>query len=204
MLSPVRICTASEMRDLDLLADQEFGLSASILMENAGRAASQIILEKFPHAGKTSEILIFAGKGNNAGDAFVVARRLICLERKVRIFHFNNEAGYKDSVLANFEILKKMKAKLTYIENISDLQSFFSSSRGPYTVIDGILGTGLKGNLEGIFYDAVEAINHANAGEVISLDIPTGVSGDTGAVFGTSVMANLTVSFGFPKLGHFL
>ncbi|MGZ3696540.1 MAG: NAD(P)H-hydrate epimerase, partial [Bdellovibrionota bacterium] len=72
---PLRICTSAEMRELDTVAEREYGIDATLLMENAGRAATQILLEKYPHAGKTTEILIFAGKGNNAGDAFVVARR---------------------------------------------------------------------------------------------------------------------------------
>jgi hydroxyethylthiazole kinase-like uncharacterized protein yjeF len=200
----MRICTAAEMRELDAIADREYGLDATILMENAGRAAAQIILERYPHAGRTSELLIFAGKGNNAGDAFVVARRLLSLDRKVRIFHLQNEAGYKDATLKNFQILKKLKGKLTYLETSADLQAFFSSSPGPFTIVDGILGTGLRGDLEGIYHEVVEMINGVNAPEVVALDIPTGVSGDTGAVLGTSVLASLTVSFGFPKLGHFL
>jgi hydroxyethylthiazole kinase-like uncharacterized protein yjeF len=200
----MRICTASEMRELDAIAEREYGLDATILMENAGRAATQILLERYPHAGRTSEILIFAGKGNNAGDAFVVARRLLCLDRKVRIFHIQSEQGYQGAPLKNFMILKKLKAKLTHLETAADLQSFFSSSPGPFTIVDGILGTGLKGDLEGIYYEIVEMINGLHGGEVVALDIPTGVSGDTGATHGTSILANLTVSFGFPKLGHFL
>ncbi|MCM2322473.1 MAG: NAD(P)H-hydrate dehydratase [Oligoflexia bacterium] len=192
------------MQELDRVADSEFGLSPAILMENAGRAASQIILERFPRAGRDTEILVFAGKGNNAGDAFVVARRLICLDRKVRVFHLHTESGYKDAALKNFQILKKMKAKLVSLESPGELQAFFESSPGPFTIVDGILGTGFKGDLEGIYYDIVELINKAKADEVISLDIPTGVSGDTGAMGGTSVMASFTISFGFPKLGHFL
>ena len=141
----MRICTSSEMRDIDEAAEKEFGLDAAILMENAGRAATQIILETHPLAGKETEILVFAGKGNNAGDAFAVARRLICLERKVRVFYLQPESGYRGASLKNFDILKKMKAKLTYLEAGSDLAEFFESSRGPYTVIDGILGTGTQG-----------------------------------------------------------
>lgn len=200
----VRICTSAEMRDLDRVAEQEYGLDAAILMENAGRAAAQVIAEKFPHAGRTTEILIFAGKGNNAGDAFVVARNLLCLGRKVRVFHLADETSYKGACLKNFKILKKLKGKLAFIENSGDLQNFFGSSPGPFTVVDGIIGTGLKGALEGIYYDIVEMINGLNASEVIALDIPSGVNGDTGAVLGTSVQATLTVSFGFPKIGHFL
>lgn len=200
----MRICTASEMRELDRVADAEYGLDAAILMENAGRAAGQIIAEKYPHAGRTTEILVFAGKGNNAGDAFVVARRLLCLERKVRVFHLQEEKNYRGASLRNFQILKAMKARLTLIENPGDVQSFFQSSPGPFTIIDGLIGTGLRGALEGIYYDIVEMINAVNAQEVIALDIPSGVNGDSGAVLGTSIHANLTVSFGFPKLGHFL
>ena len=200
----MRICTNSEMRGLDLVAEKEFGLDAAVLMENAGREAAQIIAEKFPQAGKHTEILIFAGKGNNAGDAFVVARRLMCLERKVRVFHIEEGPQYKGAVLKNFQILKAMRAKLTHLDSSADLQAFFGSSPGPFTIIDGLLGTGLKGNLEGIFYEIVEMINGLNSPEVISLDIPTGVNGDTGAIQGTSILASMTVSFGFPKLGHFL
>jgi NAD(P)H-hydrate epimerase len=200
----MRICTSQEMRNLDEIADKEFGLDATILMENAGRAATQIVLTEFPQAGNETEILVFAGKGNNAGDAFAMARRLICLERKVRVFHLQTDSAYRGAVQKNFDILKKMKAKMTYLETSADLQEFFNSSRGPYTIIDGILGTGLKGQLEGIFYDVVEMINQCDASEVIALDIPTGVSGDCGTINGTSILANVTISFGFPKLGHFL
>lgn len=205
---PMRICNSSEIRELDRVAESEYGIDATLLMENAGRAAAQILLEKYPGAGRSSEILVFAGKGNNAGDAFVVARRLLCLDRKVRIFHLQTEAGYSGAALKNFQILKKMRAKLVLLDAIMELQQFFSSARGPFTIVDGILGTGLKGDLQGIFHEVVEIINevsaHASNSEVVSLDIPSGVSGDTGSIHGSSVLANLTISFGFPKLGHFL
>jgi NAD(P)H-hydrate epimerase len=191
------------MRELDRISEVEYGIDSILLMENAGRAAAQILLENMPHAGEKTEILIFAGKGNNAGDAFVVARRLISLERRVRVFHLDNGSKYRGATARNFEILKRMKAKLIPIENVSELEEFFRSSSGPFTAVDGILGTGLKGDIEGVFYDVVKLINE-NVDEVIALDIPTGVSGDTGAIHGASIQATLTVSFGFPKLGHFL
>jgi len=200
----MRICSSSEMRELDRIAEEDFGISAAILMENAGRAAAQILLETYPHAGSATEILVFAGKGNNAGDAFVVARRLISLDRRVRIFHFEDTDRYKGPVRQNFEILKKMKARMISIESGSDLEAFFAQSTGPFTIVDGILGTGLKGGLEGVLYDVVEIINAQHCAEVVALDIPSGVSGDTGAIVGNSIQATQTISFGFPKLGHFL
>lgn len=204
MTTPIRICSSHEMRELDRIAESEYRIDATLLMENAGRAATQILLEKFPQAGHETEVLVFAGKGNNAGDAFVVARRLICLERRVRIFHLESESRYQGATLKNFQILKKLKAKMVQLDNASDLEAFFSSSTGPFTVVDGLLGTGLKGNLEGMFYEVVEAINRIGAEHVVSLDIPSGISGDTGLMHGAAIQATLTVSFGFPKLGHFL
>ena len=196
------------MREIDLVSERDFGIEALLLMENAGRAAAQVVLEKYPRTGNGTEVLVFAGKGNNAGDAFVLARRFLGLDLKVRIFHLESEAGYqksdRDATYKNFIILKKMKAKLIHLERSVDLQEFFDSSPGPFTIIDGILGTGLKSNLEGIFYEVVEIINNINCPEVVSLDMPTGVNGETGAVHGASILASLTVSFGFPKLGHFL
>ncbi len=200
----MRICTANEMRELDEIADREYGIDAIVLMENAGRAAAQVMIDEDPMIGVDSEVLVFAGKGNNAGDAFVVARRLICMERRVRIFHLENGDRYHGATKRNFEILKQLKAKMTFLETSQDLESFFRSSAGPFVIIDGILGTGLKGRLEGIFYDIVEMINSTNAKRVVALDIPTGVSGDTGQIHGNSIHATMTISFGFPKVGHFL
>jgi len=204
MLGSFRICSSTEMKELDRIAEEKFGIHAEILMENAGRAASQIILEKFPGTGKESEILVFAGKGNNAGDAFVLAGRFICLDKRVRIFHLQDESFYKGAALKNFQILKRMKAKMTHLETVGDLQDFFKNAFGPFTIVDGILGTGLKSDLEGVFYDLVEAINAVHAEQVIALDVPSGVSGDTGHIHSTCIDATLTISFGFPKLGHFL
>jgi ADP-dependent NAD(P)H-hydrate dehydratase / NAD(P)H-hydrate epimerase len=201
---PIRICTAAEMRELDRVADKEYGLDALMLMENAGKAAAELLLARFPRAGIDSEYLFFAGKGNNAGDAFVVARHLLCADRKVRVFHLEEEQLYKGACLRNFQILKKMRAKLVHLDNSNELQEFFASSPGPFSIVDGLLGTGLVRDLEGIFYEVVELINAQDAPEVISLDIPSGVSGDTGMIHGTAVHATLTISFGYPKLGHFL
>lgn len=200
----LRITTAAEMREIDSIADSEFGLDSAILMENAGRAASQILLERYPDAGRETEILVFAGKGNNAGDAFVVARRLIGLGRRVRVLLLQAEGTYPAATSKNLEILKRMKAKLVALESAQELQGFFSQAPGPFTIVDGILGTGLQGGLEGIFAEVVDLINEQDCQQVVSLDIPTGVSGDTGVVGGNAIQATLTVSFGFPKLGHFL
>jgi hydroxyethylthiazole kinase-like uncharacterized protein yjeF len=199
----LRICTNEEMRSLDKIAESEMGIGPILLMENAGRAATEIILQEYPKAGSDREILVLAGKGNNAGDAFVVARQLLGLGRKVRIFHLVKGTEYKGATLENFNILKKMKAKLVHVTESHELEAFFEHARGPHFAIDGIIGTGLKGDLEGHFYEVIEVINR-QVETIVSLDIPTGVSGDTGVIQGIAIEAALTISFGYPRLGHFL
>ena len=202
-MSQLRICTNEEMRTLDRIAETEMGIGPVLLMENAGRAASEIIVEAYPQAGVHDEILVFAGKGNNAGDAFVVARQLLGFGKKVRIFHLLKGPEYKGATAENFKILQKMKAKLVHVSEVQELEAFLDQSKTPSLAIDGIIGTGLKGNLEGHFYDVVEIINRS-VDHIVSLDIPTGVSGDSGQVQGIAIQASLTISFGFPRLGHFL
>jgi len=202
-MSLLRICTNKEMRSLDQIAEIEMGIGPVILMENAGRAATEIIVREYPKAGVNQEILVFAGKGNNAGDAFVVARQLLGLGRRVRIFHLVKGSDYKGATAENFKILTRMKAKLVHVSESHELEAFFEQSRGPYLAIDGIIGTGLKGNLEGHFYEVVELINQ-HVDHIVSLDIPTGVSGDSGQVQGIAIESAITISFGYPRLGHFL
>jgi hydroxyethylthiazole kinase-like uncharacterized protein yjeF len=202
-MDQLRICTNQEMRQIDKTAETEMGIGPVLLMENAGRAACEIIVKEYPEAGLEGEIIVFAGKGNNAGDAFVVARQLLGLGRKVRVFHLIPGSEYKGATAENFTILQRMKAKLARIAEAQELEAFLSQARAPDLAIDGIIGTGLKGDLEGHFYDVVELINR-NFQEIVSLDIPTGVSGDSGQVQGIAIEASLTISFGFPRLGHFL
>jgi hydroxyethylthiazole kinase-like uncharacterized protein yjeF len=203
MSHPLRVCTASEMKGLDQEAEERYAIAPQILMENAGRAAVQVLFDFYPDAGKQNEVLIFAGKGNNAGDAFAVARRLACLERNVRVFLLADPEQYTGPTRTNYETVKNLDVKMSRVERASDVEGFFMSSTGPLMVVDGILGTGLKAELGGLFYDVIQLINQ-NADKVVALDIPSGVSGDTGRVHGTCIEADLTVSFGFPKLGHFL
>ena len=202
-MEQLRICSNQEMRTLDKIAESEMGIGPPLLMENAGRAAAEIILKEFPDAGSEREVLVFAGKGNNAGDAFVVARQLLGMGCKVRVFHLVKGNEYKGATLENFLILQKMKARLVHVSEAQDLEAYFEQSSGPHLAVDGIIGNGLKGDLEGHFYEVVELINR-HIENIVSLDIPTGVSGDTGLVQGNAIQACMTISFGFPRLGHFL
>jgi ADP-dependent NAD(P)H-hydrate dehydratase / NAD(P)H-hydrate epimerase len=201
-----RVCSSQEMRALSDRITHDFGILPDVLMENAGRSAVDALLHFLPDAGIGSEILLFAGKGNNAGDAFVAARRLLSLERRVRLFLLQPFASYRGPASRNLEALTHYRSKLTFLESIHECTDFFRNADGPFVIVDGLVGLGLRSSLEGLFYDVCEVINDIRAkgcAQVVSLDIPSGVDPDTGHIKGTSIQADFTIAFGFPKLGHF-
>lgn len=199
----MRIVSNEQMRNLDADAITKVGIPSIVLMENAGVEAARIITKLFENKSSHQEILIFCGKGKNGGDGLVVARHLIKSGQKVRIFLVHPESEYKAEALQNLQILKNQRAKITWLESVRMLVEYFQSAPGPFYTVDALLGTGLSRSLQGIYYDVVEALNKY-ADEIVALDIPTGVDGDSGKVAGTSILATATISFGFPRLGHFL
>lgn len=199
----MRVVTAREMRDIDELAIRKFKIPSIVLMENAGLRAAEIVAQKHEELGYSSEILVFAGKGKNGGDALVVARQLIAMGKRVRVFLLHGFEDYKDESKQNLEILLEQKNRPIVLDNVGPLEEFFGSASGPFLCVDGLLGIGFKGGLAGLFADVVDIIN-AKTGYVIALDIPSGVDATTGQVIGQAIHADLTVAFGFAKIGHYI
>ncbi len=178
--------TSDEMAVLDINCEY-FGLSRLQLMENAGRGLAEEILKRF----KPCKVTIFAGLGNNGGDAFVCARFLRGFD--VTIFLLGRSEDIKTEIARrNFEILKKSGYRIFELRD--DIPDFDAD-----VIIDGILGTGVRGKLRGIYAKAVNAINDSKAFKV-AVDVPTGLNPDTGE-YEQCVKADLTVTFHKPKPG---
>lgn len=172
--------TSEEMSVLDINCEY-YGLSRLQLMENAGRGLAEEILKRF----EPCRVVIFAGLGNNGGDSFVCARFLKDFD--VKIFLLGRERDIKTEIARkNFEILKR--ARYDIYEVRDEIPEFEAD-----IVIDGILGTGVKGKLRGLFAKAVQAINESKAFKV-AVDVPTGLNPDTGE-YSECVKADLTVTF---------
>lgn len=199
----MRIVTSQEMRLIDEKAIHDFGIPSIVLMENAGARSAELIADRYEELGYESEILVFAGKGKNGGDALVVARHLISMGKKIRLFLLHDADSYMEVARCNLDILLKEKVRPVFMENISPLEEFLSSGPGPYLAVDGLLGIGFKGPLAGLYADVVDCINNG-VDYCVSLDVPTGVDGTTGAVVGQCVHSDLTLAFGFAKLGHYI
>lgn len=177
-------------------------------MERAGYGAFRFITEVA--APNAKRILIVAGKGNNAGDAFVVARYLIEAGYTPEIFLLASPAEYSEDAKKNWERVDKTAVNVTEPGTSganpgtsgTEVIDFFDLWHGDL-IIDGILGTGVKGEVAGIFAAAINCINNHKA-KVLSLDIPSGLNCDTGEKCGEAVKANFTVTFAHPKLAMFL
>ncbi|MGM0567408.1 MAG: NAD(P)H-hydrate dehydratase [Bacteroidota bacterium] len=194
----MKISNVNEMRNMDRRATKEYGIPQEILMENAGQAVYYTILKEF--GIKNKKFVVFCGVGNNGGDGLVVARKIHSSGGHVTVFIIGDPAKYKGAAKQNFDIVEKIQVKLFHFQDISLARDTVQSADA---IIDAIFGTGLDRDVNAIYKDAITVINESQK-TVFSLDIPSGVNGNTGQVMGTAVKANYTVTFGLPKTGTLL
>lgn len=194
----MKISRVSEMRAMDRAAVEEFGIAPELLMENAGNAVYWVILSRFGVEGR--RFVVFAGPGNNGGDGLVVARKLLSSGGAVKVFLLSDPARYRGAARVNFEIATRLPIEIAQVDSVREVTAAIAWSDA---VVDAILGTGLTREVEGVYRQVVEQINSGGR-TVFSVDIPSGINGDTGKVMGVAVRADYTVTFGLPKIGNML
>lgn len=194
----MKVCTVAEIRRLDATAQEKFGLNQEILMENAGQAVYYVILKEL--GVKDKKFVVFCGPGNKGGDGFVAARKLYSSGGKVEVFLLSERERYQGVARTNLERIEKMAIKIRQLETVNVAQQSVEKADA---IIDGIFGTGLDRNAEGLYKEAIELINQSQK-SVFAIDIPSGINGETGWEMGASVKAGCTVTFGLPKLGDLL
>jgi ADP-dependent NAD(P)H-hydrate dehydratase / NAD(P)H-hydrate epimerase len=185
------VFTAAEMRAVDARAIGELGIPGPRLMENAGGGAARIIAREFaPVRGK--RVVILCGKGNNGGDGFVVARRLRAAGARVQALLIARRSEVKgDAAVA----LGRWRGRTEEVVAASRLPSLARELAVADVIVDALLGTGLEGPARGLVAEAIGAINGAGR-PVVSLDLPSGLGSDGGAVLGPVVKARMTLTFG--------
>jgi len=194
----MKVSRVGEMRAMDRMAIEQFGISAELLMENAGHAAYFVLRNEFRFLNK--RFLIFCGMGNNGGDGFVLARKIHANGGEVRVILLGDPGKYQGPAAMNYEILARLPIAMA---ELHDLETAREAIANCDLIVDAILGTGLSREVEGKYRKVIELIN-ASHKPVLSIDIPSGVHGDTGKIMGVAVRADLTVTFGLPKLGNML
>jgi NAD(P)H-hydrate epimerase len=187
--------SVKEMVAIEMNAEY-LGISTQLMMENAGRAIANEIATRF---SKDSKILSVSGLTGNGGDAFSATRHLACMGYNVESMIMGDPKYIKNqNTLVNYNALSSMKdsVKITVINDSSIIPRIKAD-----VIIDGLIGTSLRGPLRPPFLQMVQIINQANA-FTISVDIPTGVEAETGKIHGEVVNADLTITFHKPKLGY--
>jgi NAD(P)H-hydrate epimerase len=195
----MKVFTGETMQQMDRRTIDEFGIPGLTLMENAGRRCVEAITSAYGAAGKKA--VIVAGKGNNGGDGFVIARLLKEQGWQVRVFLLCAAEEVGGDALVNLQRLES--SLITVCNQSGDLARHASALAEAGVIVDAILGTGLKSKVRGVYGEAIELVNACPA-PVLAVDIPSGVDGATGKILGMAVRAEMTVTFAAAKLGMIL
>ena len=188
---PVSLYRAKQVRELDRLAIQTYGIPGFTLMRRAGRAAFELMRECWPECGLpvehgSSSITVVCGTGNNAGDGYVMAVLAKQQGLAVSIIQVGDAQKIQGDAL---------QARKLALQDGVPISSFSPSSAiADGVIVDALLGTGLSGDVRGEYVDAINWVNEAGL-PVLSVDIPSGLCSDTGHVLGVAVNADATISF---------
>ena len=174
----------------------QMGFLRKFMMENAGAASAKKLMEKFGNV-KSKNVIVFAGLGNNGGDGLVIARHLAGYGANVTVFLLGKPDNIRSEECSwNWNLLEKTKSvKLLTGGNLGDLNNLEFD-----IIIDGILGTGISGEIREPQSSAITFINKSNAFK-LTVDVPSGVDPDTGNKNSPHVIADMTVTFHRMKVG---
>ena len=195
----MRLIKADEMQAIDQQAIGQIGIPGVVLMENAGRAATDVFCREF-FEHYPGPVLVLAGKGNNGGDGYVMARILADRGWQVTVLVLGSEEQIIGDAAVMLDILHQLELPVAFIEGARELRSHFAAAE-PELLIDALFGTGLTSEIRGLPGEAIAILNSAGV-PVCSVDIPSGVDGSTGRICGSAVRADLTITFDHAKVGH--
>lgn len=197
----MRVATAAEMARIDRVTIVERRIPGLLLMEHAGLAIVSVLAGRVPDLPRR-HVAIACGGGNNGGDGFVVARLLARRGCRVDVIALRALEEYRGDARTNLDALAYLPVKLTFATSAGELERAWERCAAAQVVLDAVLGTGARGGLSPLLAAAVETINRS-CGEVLAVDVPTGVDADSGRTEGPAVRAACTVTMGLPKPGFF-
>jgi len=193
----MKIVSSAEMREIDRVTSERFGVPSLTLMENAGSAVAEFAVSEYPAA---KHFGVICGKGNNGGDGFVVARKLHEAGKQLRAVLLADAAELRGDAVENYKRLpvKPVPAKSSAELQSADAQAVFDSD----VLIDAILGSGFQPPVRGLYAAAIAKINAKDA-KVIAVDIPSGADADPwGDQSGAVARADAIVTFTAPRPAH--
>jgi len=200
----MKVTSFKQMKEIDRIAIEKYGIEGLSLMENAGRAVGKNAEEMLSEIERKSRnVLVVCGKGNNGGDGFVAARHLLnskhCKKASVKVVVLGSIKDMKGNAKTNFNILKKTNVDIFEISELKQLQKAKHVFQHADLTIDAIFGIGLKGAVRGVALEVIKLVNMQEANKVLSVDLPSGLYEGFDEKRDVCIQADRTITFGLPK-----
>jgi NAD(P)H-hydrate epimerase len=192
----MRPLSRAEVREVDRQAIQKYGLSGLVLMENAGRGCVDVLIE----LGCRGPVVVVCGKGNNAGDGFVIARHLDLRKVRVTVVLLGRPEELRGDAAANYAILARCDVPIIDASTAFEAAALTAGFSGAEWIVDALLGTGSTGAPRPPFDAAIRQMNNARA-KRLAVDLPSGLDCDTGEPAETTFRADCTCTFVATKIG---
>jgi|SRR5579863_2726639 len=188
--------TRRQVRQIDSQAIAEYGLPGIVLMENAGRGAAEVLVG----LGAQGPVVICAGKGNNGGDGFVIARHLELHDVQTSVLLFCEPQELAPDAACNYHVLTAAKQRIEVLGKAPDEAVLANRFSAADWIVDALLGTGTQGSIREPYLTAIAAINQSGK-KVFAVDLPSGMDCDAGQPLGACVRADHTATFVARKVG---
>jgi NAD(P)H-hydrate epimerase len=188
--------TRNQVRNVDSQAIADYGLPGIVLMENAGRGAAEVLVG----LGINGPVVICAGKGNNGGDGFVIARHLELNGVETSVLLFCEPDELAGDAACNYRVITLAKQRIEVMGKAPDPAALANRLSAAEWIVDALLGTGTQGTIREPYLTAIAAINQSGK-KVFSVDLPSGMDCDTGQALGACVRADHTATFVARKVG---
>jgi len=206
----MKALTAAEMREVDRLTTERFGVPSLQLMENAGKHVAEAVLREFSPS-LPQRVSVLCGKGNNGGDGLVAARYLKSARIEVRVYLFGDSREMRGDAGANLSRWLDAGNTIHRIENEAAWEDAWPAVADSQVIVDALLGTGLRGAATGLVAHAIEDINRLSGnataprpGLILAVDTPSGLPSDGPSTEGPVLRAHRTITFTAPKVGQLI
>jgi NAD(P)H-hydrate epimerase len=196
----MKVLTSTEMKRMDKYAMEKLGIIGPVLMENAGLEIVRAVLERFPDIAR-EKVVVVAGKGNNGGDGFVVARHLFNRGVEVRVLLLGRKRDLQGDAALNLNMVNRIGIAIKEITSEDTWKRARKFLKTATILIDAVFGTGLTKPAAGLYAKVIRDINRSPAFRA-AVDIPSGLSSDCFRPIGPAVEADLTVTMAAPKIAH--
>jgi ADP-dependent NAD(P)H-hydrate dehydratase / NAD(P)H-hydrate epimerase len=206
----MKALTAAEMREVDRLTTERFGIPSLQLMESAGKHVSDAVRARLA-TFRQRRVVVLCGKGNNGGDGFVAARLLKEARFEPLVFLFGTRDAVRGDAAVNLDLWLKTSGAITEITDSPSLETAWPKIAEAHAIVDALLGTGLRGPATGVIAEAITRLNQrsqnatlARPAMILAVDIPSGLPSDGQPAEGPVLHAHRTITFTAPKIGQLI